>query len=190
VGGKAVVTVNNLNAELLPTRGVDWETKFTSMAGANSNSNSITKLESDMAVYASLTDPAKVVAVLKIGGGHVFSEHYEYFQALTLGANNFLRGFRKDRFAGSSLAYADLELRVKLCDVRSYVLPGMLGLVGFNDMGRVWVKNDPTKKWHEAYGGGLYFTPYNMVMISVTTALSGEETLVNFTVGAKINLTF
>jgi len=190
VGGKAVITVNNLNAELLPTRGVDWVTNVTSMAGTNSNSNSITKLESDMAVYASLTDPAKVVAVLKIGGGHIFSENYEYFQALTLGANNFLRGFRKDRFAGSSLAYADLELRVALCDVHSYVLPGILGVVAFNDMGRVWVKNDKSKQWHDAYGGGLFFTPYNMVLISVTTALSGEETLINFTIGAKINLTF
>ncbi|MCW3122204.1 MAG: metallophosphoesterase, partial [Flavipsychrobacter sp.] len=134
-GGKLVLDVNNLNAVLFPTRGVDWVTTFTAMNGLNSNSKALTKMESDMAVYASLSEPAKVVAVLRIGGGHIFSNNYEYFQALTLGANNYLRGFRKDRFAGSSLLYGDIELRVKLCDVRSYILPGTLGIVGFNDAG-------------------------------------------------------
>jgi hypothetical protein len=189
-GGRLSLNVNNLNAELFPTRGVDWTTDLTSMQGLNSNSNPITKFESNMAVYASLANPSNVIAVLRIGGGHIFSEHFEYFQALTLGANNYLRGFRKDRFAGSSMAYADLELRLKLLDVHSYILPGSLGVVGFNDFGRVWMRGENSHLWHDAYGGGLYFTPFNMVILSVTTALSGEETLFNFTIGAKINLTF
>ncbi len=189
-GGKFSIKVDNLNAELFPTRGVSWVTDFTSMADLNKNSQPITKLESNMAIYASLSDPARVVAVLKIGGGHIFSQQFEYFQALTLGANNYLRGFRKDRFAGSSLAYADLELRVKVCDVNSYIMPGTFGVVGFNDFGRVWVKNETSNLWHDAYGAGLYYTPFNMVIVSATTAFSGEEFLFNFTVGAKINLTF
>jgi hypothetical protein len=189
-GGLISINVNNLNAELFPTRGIDWHTSFSSMQGLNSNSKSITKLESNMTVYASLSEQARVVAVLKIGGGHIFSQQFEYFQALTLGANNYLRGFRKDRFAGSSLAYCDLELRIKICDVHSYILPGAFGIVGFNDVGRVWIKEEHSNAWHDAYGGGLYYTPFNMVIISATTAFSGEESLFNFTVGAKINLTF
>jgi len=189
-GGKLSINVNNVNAELFPTRGIDWKTDFTSMQGLNQNSKPITKLESNMAVYASLSEPAKIVAVLKIGGGHIFSPTYEYFQALTLGADNYLRGYLKDRFAGSSLAYTDIELRIKICDVNSYILPGALGVVGFNDVGRVWVKDDHSNIWHDAYGAGLYYTPFNMVIISATTAFSGEEALFNFTVGAKINLTF
>jgi hypothetical protein len=189
-GGKLSVKVDNLNAELFPTRGVSWVTDFTSLADLNKNSNSITKLESNMTVYASLSEPARVVAVLKIGGGHIFSQKFEFFQALTLGANNYLRGFRKDRFAGSSIAYTDFELRVKICDVKSYIMPGAFGVVGFNDLGRVWMPGDNSKLWHDAYGGGLYYTPFNTVIISATTALSGEESLFNFTVGAKINMTF
>jgi len=189
-GGKLAVNVNNLNDELFPTRGIDWKTTLTSMQGFNNNSKPITKFESNMSVYASLSEPAKVVAVLKIGGGHIFSKQYEYFQALTLGANNYLRGFRKDRFAGSSLAYTDLELRVKICDVKSYIMPGAFGIVGFNDVGRVWVKGEHSNTWHDAYGGGLYYTPFNTVIISATTAFSGEEKLFSFTLGAKINMTF
>ena len=189
-GGKLSVNVNNLNAELFPTRGIDWSTNLTSMQGLNTISKPITKLESNMVVYASLSDLSNVVAVLKIGGGHIFSKQFEYFQALTLGADNYLRGYRKQRFAGSSLAYADLELRIKICDVKSYIMPGALGIVGFNDLGRVWIKDEHSNVWHDAYGAGLYYTPFNMVIISATTAFSGEEALFNFTIGAKINLTF
>lgn len=189
-GGKLSIYVNNLNAELLPTRGVEWQTDFSSMQGLNSNSYPITKLESNMSVYASVANYSNIVAVLKIGGGHIFSEHYEYFQALTLGANNYLRGFLKDRFAGSSRAYIDLEARVKVCDVHSFVIPGAFGVIGFNDLGRVWVKGEEAHIWHDAYGAGLYYTPFNFVLLSVTTAFSGEDTLFNFTIGSKVNLTF
>ena len=125
-----------------------------------------------------------------MGGGHIFSDHYEYFQALTLGDDNYLRGFLKNRFAGSSDAYADVELRVKLCDVKSYVMPGALGIVGFNDVGRVWVKGENSNIWHDGYGTGLYYTPFNMMIVSTTIAFSDESTLFNFTIGAKINLIF
>ena len=96
VGGKFAIVINNLNNELLPTRGVIWKTELSSMFGTNKNSREITKLTSDLAVYASLRDPARFVAVLRFGGGHIFNEHYEYFQALNLGSNNYLRGFEEN----------------------------------------------------------------------------------------------
>ncbi|HMG67357.1 MAG TPA: BamA/TamA family outer membrane protein, partial [Chitinophagaceae bacterium] len=190
IGGKLAVNFNNLNSELFPTRGVQWNTEFESMRGVTKNTNNITTVTSDMSVYASISEAANFIAVARFGGGHILSKNYEYFQALTLGANNFLRGFRKTRFAGSSLAYNSLEARIKLTDVKSYLLPGVLGLVLFNDVGRVWLKNESSTKWHDSYGGGFYFIPFKMVIISATMAFSEEEKLLNFSVGTKINLTF
>lgn len=189
-GGKLELNIYNLNNELFPTRGIDWTTTLTSMAGLNGNSNAISKIESNMAVFASLTDPARVVAALHLGWGQILSRDYEYFQAFTLGANDYLRGFRKDRFSGSAMAYASIELRVKVCDVKSFILPGTFGVIGFNDAGRVWVRNDHSHKIHDAYGAGLYYTPFNYVLVSGTVALSGEETLFNFSIGTKLNITF
>ena len=143
-----------------------------------------------MVVYSSLNDPARVVSVLRLGGGHIFSKDYEYFQALNLGANNFLRGFRKNRFSGTSLAYGSLEFRIRLFNSTNYLLPGQVGLVAFNDVGRVWYKDELSRKWHYAYGGGFYYVPYNMVLVSATVAFSTEEQVFNFTIGTKLNLTF
>ena len=190
VGGKLAVNFNNLNNELFPTRGVQWNTDFVSMAGVTKNSHDITTLTSDLSLYASLREAANFIMVARFGGGHIFSNHYEYFQALNLGANNFLRGFRKTRFSGSSMAYNSLEARIKLIDVKSYLFPGIFGLVLFNDVGRVWIKNESSTKWHDALGGGFYFIPFKLVLISATIAFSKEESLLNFSVGTKLNLTF
>jgi len=189
LGGKLAVYFNNLNNELFPTRGVQWNTEVVSLAGLK-EANSFMSFTSDMSVYASISEAANFIAVARIGGGHIFSNYFEYFQALNLGANNFLRGFRKTRFYGTSIAYNSLEARIKLMDVKSYLFPGTLGLVLFNDVGRVWLKGETSRKWHDSYGGGLYFIPFKLVIISATMAFSDEENLINFSVGTKINLTF
>jgi len=190
VGGKAIMRVNNIGNTLFPTRGIDWTTSFESMAGVSGDAKPITKLTSEMNIYAALSDPAKFVAVLRLGGGKIFSDSYEYFQALGLGQNNYLRGFRRNRFSGESMAYGSLEARVKLLTVNSYILPGSLGVVGFGDVGRVWVRNDQSAKWHFTPGAGFYYTPFNLVLVSGTVAFSEEETLFNITIGTRFNLTF
>jgi outer membrane protein assembly factor BamA len=190
MGGKAAILINNINNELFPTRGIDWNTEFTFLSGLTGNSGSLTRFTSDMSVYASLSEPAKLVAVIRMGGGHIFNRNFEYFQALNLGANNFLRGFRKNRFSGSSLAYGSLELRWKLFQSKWHILPGDFGLVGFTDAGRVWMRGQESRRWHNAYGGGFYFVPFNMIIISANLAFSKEENLFNFSAGTKVNITF
>ena len=189
-GGKFAIVINNLNSELLPTRGVIWNTELTSMFGMNDNSHKISKFTSDLAVYASLRAPAKLVAVLRVGGGHIFNNNYEYFQALTLGNNNYLRGYRKNRFSGQSLLYQTTELRVKLFESRSYIVPGAVGLIGFYEVGRVWIKDETSNRWHNDFGGGFYYSPYNFAIVSATIAHSAEDNLFNFSIGTKFNITF
>lgn len=189
-GGKLAIQLNNVNSELLPTRGILWNTEFSSFAGINKKSRPLTSLTSDMTVYSSLTDPARVVSILRLGAGHIFSKNYEYFQAMNLGQNNFLRGFRKNRFSGSSLAYGSLSLLIKLFDSKSYIFPGSVGILAFDDVGRVWAPGQSSNKWHNATGGGLYYSPFNMVIISAAAGFSAEETLFNFSIGTKFNLTF
>jgi outer membrane translocation and assembly module TamA len=160
------------------------------MAGLTKSSKSITKYQSDMTVYASLSDPTRLIAVIQLGGGHIFNKHPEYFQAMTLGSQNFLRGFSRNRFSGNSMAYGSVELRLKLAEIKSYLFPGSLGLIGFNEAGRVWLNGESSKRWHYSYGGGIYFIPFNMFLISGTIGYSKEEHQFNFSVGSKINLTF
>ena len=190
LGGRIVADINTLNDELFPTRGVQWTNDLSAQYGVSENTGKLIRFSSDLVVYSSLRAPAKVVSVIRLGYGHIFNKDYEYFQSLNLGANNFLRGFRKNRFSGNTLAYGSFELRVKLFESKWYVLPGQFGLVGFNDVGRVWLRGEDSKRWHYAYGGGFYYVPFNLLIVSATMGFSKEESLLNFSVGTKLNITF
>jgi hypothetical protein len=190
LGGKAILLIDNRNNDFFPTRGVIWNTEFVSAAGIGSGSNSITRLSSDMRVYASWSDPAKLVAVLGLGGGRIYSKNFEYFQALSLGADQNLHGFRKNRYMGKSSLYGSLELKVKLFEIKSYILPGPFGITGFYDIGRVWMPNEVSKKWHGAFGGGFYFLPFHAFTITATAGFSNSERIFNFSLGTKVNLTY
>ena len=143
-----------------------------------------------MTVYGSLNEERKVMGVFRVGAGKIFSKDFQYFQALNLGANNFIRGFRKNRFSGSAIAYSSLEFRVKLFKSQSYILPGDVGVLGFYDLGRVWQYNQVSHQWHQAFGGGVYYTPYDLIIVSATLGLSDEGAIFNFSIGTKFNITF
>ena len=114
-------------------------------------------------IYASLMSPPKVIGVIKLGAGHIFNDSIGYFRELSLGQNNELRGFRKNRFSGTPMAHGSLELRIKLSDSKSYILPGQASLVVFNDIGRVWYTGEGSNKCHYAAGGGFYNNPFNLM---------------------------
>jgi hemolysin activation/secretion protein len=99
---------------------------------------------------------------------------YEFYQANYIGGNENLRGYWRTRFAGQTSFYQNTELRLQLLTLKGYVFRGLVGVYGFFDDGRVWVKNDNSDKIHTGYGGGAYFMPYNKVTIDLSFAMSTE----------------
>ena len=190
LGAKAVLLVDNRNNQLFPTRGIEWRSEFTALKGFENSSNNFTAYTSDMTLYTSMKYPARFVVVTKIGGGKILSKNYEYFQAINFGANNGLAAFRKNRFAGKSSLYGSMEFRIKLFDINSYIAPGPFGLLAFVNTGRVWTDQEVSKKWHTGIGGGFYYIPFNRFIISASAGFSGNEKVVNFTIGTKFNLTY
>lgn len=192
LGGKVRLVFNNQNNELFPTRGILWDTEVMSLYGLNSNSRNYTRITSDMTIYASLREPARVIAVIKLGAGKILSDNFEYFQALNMRNHTYgyLNGFRKNRYVGRSSAYGSLELRVKLFDVNSYILPGPFGLTASYDVGRVWLRYEQSRTWHSAYGFGFYFVPYNHFVITGVAGFAEKERALNFSIGTKFNITY
>ncbi len=189
-GGKLVILVDNRNKEFFPTRGIRWYNELTGLSGIRNGSKSFTSFTSDMSIYASLTDPARLIAVLKVGMGKIYSKNFEYFQALTIGSENGLIGFRKNRYSGTALMYGGLELRYNLFKLDSYILPGTLGIAGFYNAARIRAKNLATSKWRDAFGLGIYYLPFNLFTISAYAGFSQGEKMLNFTLGTKFNITY
>lgn len=176
--------IDTRNSKLLPTRGLYWTNEFRAVKGLNSFSKNYLQFTSDLSLLTSFNIPANFVIATRIGGG-ISTSDIEFFQSLTLGNKNYLRGFRNDRFAGTARLYGNLELRIKLFDFQSYIVPGTVGLTLFNDVGRVWYKNESSNTWHYGYGGGIYFSPANLLLIAATIGISEESVLPNISIGFR-----
>lgn len=183
-GGKIVATIDTRNNKIIPTRGILWTTTYAGNFGLNSNSHNTTQLQSDLSLYMSFRIPANFVIVSRFGGGKLWG-NYEYFQALTVGGVQSLRGYRNFRFAGDASVYNNTEIRVKLFDLKTYILPAGVGLIAFNDVGRVWRENETSHVWHDGYGGGVFIAPINALIITAVVGHSKEETVPYVTFGFK-----
>lgn len=191
-GFKAGLLLDNRNREFFPTRGIQWKHELTLGSRISSGEGKYMAYTHDMSVYASLREPAKLVAVIKFGGGRIFSKNFEYYQAMSFGTQTDLPGFRKNRFAGKSSMYGGLEFRMQLFDINSYIMPGPFGISAFYNAGRIWQPGDRSgsKKWHGAYGFGVYYLPFNMFALSAYAGFSEGEKMFNFGLGTKINISY
>jgi len=173
LGGQVGLSIDNRNNKIIPTRGVNWQTTFKSYGGLGDVSKNFSQLNSDFSIYISFPGNTNFVIAERFGAGINFGD-YEFFQAQYLNGIENLRGYRKYRFAGTSMLYNNAELRIKLADFRTYLFPGSIGLLGFYDVGKVWVKNDPSSTWHNGYGAGIWIAPMKKVVISASYAASKE----------------
>ncbi|MEO5569739.1 MAG: BamA/TamA family outer membrane protein, partial [Bacteroidia bacterium] len=94
-----------------------------------------------------------------------------------------LRGYLRGRYAGRSIVYTNVDLRVPLLRFHSYLFPGFAGVLGFYDQGRVWNDNETSNTWHSGYGGGVWLSPLGMAIVNFTYAVSKEEKLFAVSLG-------
>ncbi|GAB3324831.1 metallophosphoesterase [Larkinella ripae] len=181
-GLKGGFLIDNRDDQVLPTRGTFWRTELRLYNGISTYAKNLARLQSDLAFYVSLRLPTTLTIATRVGGGINFSD-FEFFQANTLGGLSNLRGYRRTRFAGRSTLYNNTEVRLKVATIRTYLFPAYLGVLAFNDVGRVWMNGENSKNWHHGYGGGIWLSPYKQAVISVLYAMSEEEKLPMLRVG-------
>jgi hemolysin activation/secretion protein len=120
---------------------------------------------------------------VRLGTATNFGNDFEFYQGNTIGGSTNLRGFRRDRFSGKTTIYQNTEVRWNLGIVNLYILKGQVGLLGFSDVGRVWMPNEESNTLHWGYGGGLFFVPYNKIAFTITYGASTEDQLVTLKAG-------
>jgi len=172
------------NHPQLTTRGIYFEQHSRIMKGFSTQN--FTSHNASVSFYQAFKFPAIVTFALRAGGG-VNTGEYEFYQGQILDGKSEVRGFRKTRFYGNKRVYFNNEVRLRLASIHSYLFPAHLGILGFYDVGRVWYKDDsgvdpssPTGKsdqWHKGFGGGFWFTPFNLALVSTEVGHSVEGTL-------------
>jgi hypothetical protein len=157
-GWQLQAVVDNRNSVIMPSRGFYWNTFSRWVEGISDHAYAFKQAQTDLSFYTSFSARANVVVAVRVGGG-VNSGSYEFFQAQYLGVSDNLRGFRKYRFAGKQMVFNNIDLRLKLGEIKGYILPATAGLVFFNDIGRVWIPGEKSGLWHDGFGGGIWMAP-------------------------------
>lgn len=176
--------------------GIDYDTRdnvanaksgvhFHSKIGWNAQLGGLARkyaaMESAFSFYKTLANN-RVTFANRTGFETVWGDPY-FYQHAQIGGETSLRGYNSRRFTGKTALYNNFETRLKLFSFASYLIPGTVGALGFYDIGRVWMPEETSDRWHMGYGGGLYFMPGDLLIIQGALGFSKEATLPYIRVG-------
>ncbi len=183
-GLSARYTYSILDQEVNPQRGIEFSFSGEQFFQIGNKYHQFLRLNADFRTYISFTKNPRAILAFRLGGASLFG-NYSFLEAAKLGGKTNLRGYLSDRFYGDQSIYQNLELRYKIADFSSYILNGEIGVLTFYDAGRVWYENEKSQTWHKGYGGGLWISPFEMTIFTVTYNHSNEDDLVQFTMNFK-----
>ncbi|WP_306639752.1 metallophosphoesterase [Sanyastnella coralliicola] len=175
VGGGFEYVYENTEVINFSKRGVYF------MAGAFANSSmtndnvSYVKVSSEARFYIPISFLRNKASLnFRVGGEHNFGD-YAFFQAAFLNGFQNFRGVQRNRFSGRTSSYNNLDLRVNLFNVKNYIVPFKVGVVGHSDVARVWEDNENSDRWHASYGGGIFLNFIDVFTLVGTYSISDVD---------------
>lgn len=180
------LNLHNVNNPAFPTKGIGANVDAGWTHQLDDRDKSFPYVKASFSIYQSLSSNGSLVFATRAGFSHIFNDDYEFYQAATLGGGmnesaNF-RGFRRERFTGNSNFYHNIDLRWNFLNSENRTLPFSMGIYAGFDHGRVWLRSEDSETWHYAYGGGVFFAPFDLVSVNVGL-FNGNDEQVRFTLG-------
>lgn len=169
-GGSVTYAFNSLNRKLLPTKGINFLASGGYIMNLTVSDRAFWKGSSSLSVYLPLSK--SFTLALRAGGGMIEGDA-DYFHMHTLGGNENLRGYQRERFFANNVFYNNNELRW-VVNTRNFLFNGRIGLLAFQDNGRAWHPGEKSGTWHMGYGGGLILVPFEKIALVGTYGLSEE----------------
>ncbi len=169
-GAQATLSIVHVNDNIIPTKGISFSGSGRYLSNLNESGKHITRYDAGMGIYLPLLK--NIVLALRPAAATVTGQP-EFYQHVSIGGSGSLRGYERDRFWGRSSFYSANELQF-LFNLKTHLVNGKAGLIGFYDAGRVWMKNDMSTSWHTGYGAGFMIAPFNKFMASIIYGRSVE----------------
>jgi hypothetical protein len=174
VGGRLLLDIDFRDDAIVPKRGVRLFAK-QSYSYLTNLDDDYTNSEISLELYQTTRTIIPVTLGLK-GGATNATGAVPFYKLNTIGRTTGVRGFKRDRFTGNATVYFQSQLTFEFGQVHTGFVPLTLGVFGFFDVGRVWTPDETSNKWHDGYGGGIYFTPlFTFLTTRISYAFSDEE---------------
>ncbi|MFD1616351.1 metallophosphoesterase [Gelatiniphilus marinus] len=165
-----------------PTRGMSFLLNIGGKTEFKETKNTYGYINSNLGFYNALSTNRKLVLKTDVRAQIRIGDDLVFYQASNIGGGNGLRGFRTERFTGNNSLVGNADLRYSFPSFKTSVLPLQIGVFGGADVGRVWLKNEDSDKWHNDYGGGFWIT--------AAESLSGTFNFFNSSEGFRFSFGF
>ena len=186
MGSEVNYRFKNYNDPAYPTLGMDFEITASWKLNADDVKQSFGYVKPSISFIHQLTKNERLVLANKTKAHIMFSKYFEFYQGATLGADDGLRGYRFQRFTGNTAFYNSMDVRYNFRKLKSGFAPMNLGFYTGFDIGRVWLQDESSKKWHNSYGGGLWLKVAEMATANLGVFSSTEDTRISFGLGFGI----
>ena len=178
----ARIQADTRDAEKLPTRGFTLKAEASYLPKMFDNTDTFYKLKCEARTYFTPVDMQVVTIALRAAGEKIWGNH-PFFESAFLGGNESLRGFERQRFAGDASLLGGVELRARVTQI-PFLVPLWAGISGFAETGRVFIDSEQSNRWHNAIGGGMWFSIIKLeYLVSFNLARSEDEVAFYTTLG-------
>lgn len=178
IGAEASILYKNRDAEDFPTQGLYAQGKAGWKTNTDNSKNNFGFFTAKAGLEDKITKSGNLVFQTVVEGRIIFGDNYYFYHSSFLGGNNGLRGYRNERFSGKNSLYDSSNLKLKVATFRTGLIPIDFGLYGGFDVGRVWIDNDPSRKWHTSQGGGIWFGGLSSMSLQAAYFNSEEGNIV------------
>ncbi len=181
-GLEAGFAYESFDHKINPTRGMTFLLDIGGKTEFDDTDNIFGYLNSNLGFYNAISNNRKLVLKTDVRTQLRLGNDIIFYQAANIGGNNGLRGYRTERFTGRNSLVSSADLRYSFNSFKTNILPLQFGVFGGFDVGRVWVENEDSDKWHNDYGGGFW--------IAAAETVSGTFNLFNSTEGLRFSFGF
>jgi hypothetical protein len=85
-----------------------------------------------------------------------------------------VRSLSSQRFAGDAAVWTNFDARLRLASL-PFVMRWDFGVLGIADAGRVFLKEQSSRKWHNGFGGGLWMALPDRSFVVLADVVTGGD---------------
>ncbi|WP_225035226.1 metallophosphoesterase [Winogradskyella sp. SM1960] len=182
-GINAKYDYSNYDNNAYPTNGMNISIETGYKNNLEVSDRSFGYLITDIGFARQLNPSGRLVFATKFKSHLNFGDGFEFYQAASIGGTDGLRGYRNQRFTGKNAFYQNTDLRYSFNRIKTQLIPIKLGLYGGFDYGRIWLEDDTSEKWHNAYGGGFFINAVDLLSANLGVFNSTDGVRVSFGMG-------
>jgi hypothetical protein len=174
-GIQAILGLDFRDDRWLPEKGSRLFLSYRSGWITNESWNNYGQLFGFMESFATAELLVPWTLGMRVGGGYSYGT-IPFYQKFTLGEESYLRGFRKNRFAGENIFLLNSDLRFLLFDRHTRFVPLKFGVKPFLDIGQVIDADSEFGDFHYGYGFGVFLVFWkDRATLNTSFGFSDEE---------------